>query len=571
MARSEIEPARELGDWLVDQHRADQEQVGRDLVGNLAPLWKIIEPTAVDSSAVVWVDAAVSVVEDSFVESQQVADRFVRDYRQAMVPAAEPMVEVEFDDFPADRARVSVIVTGPVEVKRQSPSPDALEKGFVGSSGAAVRIAGEGGRKAVERLVEMDEEAIGYARKTDSKPCYFCAMLASRGAVYKDNSFELSDSRFEGEGVSKVHDNCQCTLRPVYDADDDLDEEGEEFWRIWEESTEGLSGAEERKAFRRAYENRDRPEPKAPADVPVTTLERVRADLLNEGFAEDSFQVVFYDRQIERFGGSRRDIAAEGEPEIAINPPRPDLPRVTSETIDRTRRSQLQDLEAELAAAAERQNLNPEVMIDRANEGLRTFAEGKQVAINLREEAFLSFLDDGRYKTQYETGAGSALYDPVLRANYEQAWFGEGSDVPTYGYLRSPDGKSSGADAYGPIALVLHDAVKDSITVTVGDSMGRSDRTIPGALDDLGRHTAAPVMTSMFSSVTEYADHLEIIHYATNYVEAQIHRAVTPADVAEVVFRETPTAELLAALSARGLQYSVRAVKALKRRRGLFS
>lgn len=345
-----VEPARELGDRLLEDHRVEQEQIGRDTVARLAPLWRIIEPTSVDSSATVWVDAVLPVIEDGFQESQQAADRFVRDYRQAIVPDAEPLVSVEFDDFPEERATVSVIVTGPVEVKRQLPAPDAGEKGFASSSAAAVKIVADGGRQAVEQLVELDEEAIGYARKCDSNPCYFCAMLASRGAVYKKDSFVLANRRFKGEGVAKTHDNCQCTLRPVYESDDSLDEDGrdaeaQEMWRIWEESTGILSNEAERRAFRRAWENRDAPEPEGPTDVPVSTLERVRQDLLIEGFEEDSFQVRFFDRQIERFGGP-----SAPERLVVAPSPRPNPPVQVEVPLEEATPQQVLDTAAGIAA-----------------------------------------------------------------------------------------------------------------------------------------------------------------------------------------------------------------------------
>lgn len=276
----------------------------------MVPLWNILDTTsseALKASTGPWVDAVLPVVEDGYRESHRVAVEFVEDYRHAMAPAAEPMVSVSMDEFPAERAKVSVIVTGPVEVERQLPDMQASERGLVSSTGAAVRITADGGRDAVLDAVELDDEAIGYARKTDSNPCHFCALLASRGAVYKKDSFALANRRFAGDGVAKTHDHCQCTMRPVYDADDDMDDEAKEYLRIYEDVTEGLAGrpAEMRKAFRRAYENRDAPEPRS-VDVPVTTLERTRQALLDEGFDEDSFQVEWYDRQIERFGGRAR-------------------------------------------------------------------------------------------------------------------------------------------------------------------------------------------------------------------------------------------------------------------------
>lgn len=593
-----VDPARELGERLLDDHRVDQERIGRVTVERLAPLWRIIDTENVDSSATVWVDAALPVVAEGFRESQETAGRFVRDYRQAMVPDAEPMVSVEFDDFPTERATVSVIVTGPVEVKRQLPSPDAGEKGFVGSSGAAVKVVADGGRQAVEQMVDLDEEAIGFARKCDSKPCYFCAMLASRGAVYKKDSFELANSRFRGEGVAKTHDNCQCTLRPVYDEDDDLDEEAEEYWRIWEESTEGLSNAEERRAFRRAFENRDVPEPKGPTEVPVTTLERVRQDLLDEGFAEDSFQVQFYDRQIERFGDLQRpSTASDGNrvPEdmsvfddsarvvMEFNETRDPLSGSTNEKVEALSLSPVELKRAELVARNEAalrdlapSPLEQDDLVTRSHEGLKLFAADKDVAINVPSEGILwKILADGRLRSQRDpsvTETGGGGYLPEQRELYETVWFGEHETPPIYGYLRDRSGKESGADDYGDIALVLNAAAKESTTVVVGDSLDDRIYTFPGSLNTPGRYTGNPTEAAEHATAQDYADYLNGVgvesdpddffaydgFYADNHVEAQIHNGVTVEDIAFVHFKGDPPSEgMIERLAAAGISYTL--------------
>jgi hypothetical protein len=359
---SNVPPARELGEWLAQQHRADQEDVGRGVAERMLPLWNILDTSSRDSlreSTGPWVDAVLPALEEGYRESHRVSVEFVEDYRHAMVPDAEPLVTVEVDEFPAERARVSVIVTGPVEVERQLPDLQASQRGLVSSTGAAVRIAADGGRDGVVEAVRLDDRALGYARKTDSKPCHFCALLASRGAVYKRDSFDQASQRFSGDGVAKTHDNCQCTMRPVYDEDDDLDAEATEFLRIYSDVTEGLAGqpAEMRKAFRRAYENRDAPEPQ-PVDVPVTTLEHTRDALLDEGFAEDSFQVEWYDRQIERFGGSSRtsrDDSAERAREAAESAAR-EAQRVEAE---RTEKAAARRTAREAAAARKRAAADP--------------------------------------------------------------------------------------------------------------------------------------------------------------------------------------------------------------------
>lgn len=78
-----------------------------------------------------------------------------------------------------------------------------------------------------------DRAARGYARIPEPNACAFCAMLASRGAVYKaeragrrgktGDSFGTSNAKFTDHpdvlpSSIKVHDNCRCHPEPVFGA-----------------------------------------------------------------------------------------------------------------------------------------------------------------------------------------------------------------------------------------------------------------------------------------------------------------------------------------------------------------
>lgn len=212
-------------------------------------------------------------VRTSRLDDQQVAprDRRVRfDFDES---AFSPRIEggrrtrVEIPDIdwaPSDRAaRVSLTVTGPVGQKskaaRGKPLQRARDESFVEASGAATRHVLTGGRQSLLTLVEGDMKAIGWIRVTDGDPCSFCAMLASRGAVYKKDSFSRSDPRFTGPGEFKVHDSCACTMEIVYSRQAAWPGRGDEFYRMWRDNIEGrYSGRDARNAWRRLYEQRQR-------------------------------------------------------------------------------------------------------------------------------------------------------------------------------------------------------------------------------------------------------------------------------------------------------------------------
>lgn len=124
---------------------------------------------------------------------------------------------------------------------------------------ATIRHAQAGGRQTIHANAEQDRVALGWVRVTRAKPCAFCAMLASRGLRYRafsEDSFLASDSQFTGDGDAKVHDNCGCSLKPVYAKNDPLVQRTEEFadmWSRWGAGGNGQTPAALR--FRRGYDH----------------------------------------------------------------------------------------------------------------------------------------------------------------------------------------------------------------------------------------------------------------------------------------------------------------------------
>lgn len=159
-----------------------------------------------------------------------------------------------------DRAvRVSLTVVGPIgqksQIKKGRSEKQARDVSFVEAAGVATRHVLTGGRQSLLTLVEGDTQALGWVRVTDGDPCYFCAMLASRGPVYKKESFAESDPRFVGPGTVKVHDHCACTLEAVYSRGTLWPGRAAEFRRMWREHIQGrFSGKDAVREWRRVYE-----------------------------------------------------------------------------------------------------------------------------------------------------------------------------------------------------------------------------------------------------------------------------------------------------------------------------
>ncbi|WP_418345263.1 hypothetical protein [Rhodococcus pyridinivorans] len=91
---------------------------------------------------------------------------------------------------------------------------------------------------------------IGWARiLTGRESCGFCAMLASRGPVYRSQA--TASSTAAGRAF---HRNCDCIARAIFKGRDwEGREEYERLEKIWITSTVNHSGADARKAFTQAF------------------------------------------------------------------------------------------------------------------------------------------------------------------------------------------------------------------------------------------------------------------------------------------------------------------------------
>jgi hypothetical protein len=95
-----------------------------------------------------------------------------------------------------------------------------------------------GGRKVVDDGISNDRRCIGWRRVASPSCCSFCAMLASRGAVYKDQKSALGSRKGGGRGGrgAGVHRACQCHMEPVYSRKSKPAPNEARYERLWREA-----------------------------------------------------------------------------------------------------------------------------------------------------------------------------------------------------------------------------------------------------------------------------------------------------------------------------------------------
>lgn len=339
------------------RHSEDQEAVAAGLVAKMTPLWMIQQFNDLDSSTPHWVESVIPFVKTAYQQSQRLAAVYANDIRNATLATADPLPMVvpsadlpagvpvgrfnadlipsvstdpaqpvvQFDEFPIQDVRTSLIIQGNYNIKAQMPAPEAeaMQTGSNNSAGAAVRQAMNGGRNVTNNLVKFDRRIIGYARYTDSDPCFFCAVLASRGAVYTKNStqggrFIAGRGRTKGDAdfkpnpngaqdlpdgfiPAKVHDHCRCTLRPVYSKSQAMDADAKFYKKQWDDAMSQNYGERPEVVmnyFREHYKPYERP---APTLSDIRDELQERADALSQaGFPQIAPQSEWTHRQLSQ-------------------------------------------------------------------------------------------------------------------------------------------------------------------------------------------------------------------------------------------------------------------------------
>lgn len=315
---SQLKPLPDLAAYITWQHQQDQEALSNATAYGLAALWPILQFGKLDETTPTWLYAATLQVQQSFGKSERLAFDATQGAAWAWLPESDPLVFTA-GDFPVGKVQTGLRVTGPVSVKQQMPAPseDVMAGAMHSSTGAGTKFAGDGGRAQVVSLVDavnarqkQQGRVIGYARVTDGNPCYFCALLASRGAVYPAGSFKDSNDKlrkqsdgslraFLGDGVDKVHDHCKCTMRAVFSNADDMDARAKNFKKQWDDFTESYRGPykDQLNAFRKVYV------PPSPYEsAPPVDLDGVRANhrAAIGGFGAESPQADFFESALQK-------------------------------------------------------------------------------------------------------------------------------------------------------------------------------------------------------------------------------------------------------------------------------
>lgn len=220
---------------LARRHRTTQTALTSLLTLGMSDLWRsLVDERGPRPVWPVLYPQMAAMVQDQRARSAQIGRAF---YAQARLEAGlgGPPPVVEVPRAPAAQVETSLAVTGLVSYERgrragRGPE-EADEVAIVTVTGAAERLVAEGGREAIARSAESDENALGWFRLPGPSPCWWCAMLASRGAVY--GSREAASTTEDGDSY---HDHCACEPWPVFSREEALPPEVQRWVDAWDAS-----------------------------------------------------------------------------------------------------------------------------------------------------------------------------------------------------------------------------------------------------------------------------------------------------------------------------------------------
>ena len=216
----------------------------------------------------------------------------------------------------------------------------------------------------------------------------------------------------------------------------------------------------------------------------------------------------------------------------------------------------------------------------------QVFSQNPQIATST--EALLQVLEDGRYKSQFETGSSEGWYSPNERRKIESEFLGIPTDIdddkrPIYGYmpLLDSEGKLKHPAYYGEHAVILKDDVRERTTASFGDTLDHKlvgisltepvsdipDDRLEAAFVDYW--SAEPLRYEMINALSHSdqvdfsIDDLDTPAYAGTlngwtYVEAQVHGGVSLEDIEKVGIKisDSPkTEQLVKSLEEAGIPW----------------
>lgn len=198
------------GAALTDAHRIAQVELSQQAIAAALVVWAELNPGNLAATRERWLQLLVTLIGIFDVRSAELAVSYLQQFRSVEGNPDGP-IEGRRDFKPGGTARV-LDYNGPATIIRHIKAgmqpAEAKRRVQQTMVGAVQRQVLEGGRRVVDLSALSNPVSKGWRRVADSDPCTFCALMASRGPVYRSESSA-------GSG-RKYHNKCGCTVEEVF-------------------------------------------------------------------------------------------------------------------------------------------------------------------------------------------------------------------------------------------------------------------------------------------------------------------------------------------------------------------
>jgi len=233
----------------ADRFRRAQRGLTRLLTRDVRRLRRLILPQRLQQSVPEWIEAVRATVEQygdasaslaaDFYEAERVAARVTGRFT---VPLIEPPPQEKTDAslrwatkdlWPRDQELATPAQLEPIAVRLDATEAKAEQ--------VAQKLVVDQARDTVREAVRRDRQATGWARAAAIGACAFCKMLATRGAVFGEETANF-----------RAHDGCHCGVIPIFRGQRfELSDKAKEWERLYREYAAPHSG-DQLARFRRA-------------------------------------------------------------------------------------------------------------------------------------------------------------------------------------------------------------------------------------------------------------------------------------------------------------------------------
>jgi hypothetical protein len=237
--------------------RSVQLRIRAQLMQDVTKLWPALDAKRISETWPGWIRAMLLLTKSYQGQSSAAAGASYRLAREHATQSPAPLRLVKIAPAPDEEwVHKAFGYAGPGMLSRDTARPGTALSTTLGT---ATRIVLDGGRTTTVDTAMADPVAVGWYRVTDGNPCAFCALLASRGIVFKQHSFDAADTRFTGSEMAdsaKVHNHCGCILAPAFSRQQTLPAINAEANKVYRAATKGARTGTQLAEFRKAWDTR---------------------------------------------------------------------------------------------------------------------------------------------------------------------------------------------------------------------------------------------------------------------------------------------------------------------------